>query len=203
VLAFQYNANPAIGVVSLVNFIATYSQIDVPSQIITQCAILTNANRTVQVKVAKGAVGSLIPLTTPEQTALTAYLDYVLPAGIFSQVISLNADLIYVGAHVFYNGQYSSTISASVIAAITNYFASLPFNGTVLVSAINLALLSVPGVTDVVMDLVSARASTTAWGLGTVIGSDSIRSWQTVAGYAKPETTGGQTLSSSLVLAVG
>lgn len=195
VFEFQYDAATP-QVITLVDFVPTYATVDTTKRIVTRCSVKTNANKTVNVKVAKGTTPG--PLAGAEQTALEAMLDAILPAGVQRSVINLTSDKLWIDGDIYYNGQYSATISADVIAAIKAYLADLPFDGVVKISSIEDAIQSVAGVTDVVITEVRARANTTAFGSASTIA----RTWDTVAGYIVEETTAGQTFTDTLTFTV-
>jgi hypothetical protein len=198
VFSLQYSAaNPQVLQLDPVSFIAVYPVIDKTLLLITRCSVTTAPNRTVNIKVAKQ--NPPVPIVGAEITALAAALDIWLPAGVKAKIISLNPDRAEVDAQVFYNGQYSAVIQANVIAAINNYFATLPFNGTVLISAIEDAIQAVAGVTDVVISKVIARPASLAYGLGTIL----TRNWPTVAGYIISEDTATHTLTDTLIFTAG
>lgn len=197
VFKFQYSATtPQILQLDTTTFTADYPVIDDALKIVTRCSVLTTANRTVSVKVAKGATPG--PLAGGEVTALEAYLDLKLPAGVKKSVVSLTSDKVFIDAEIFYNGQYTSVISANVIAALDAYLAAIPFNGALLNSAIEDAIQSVEGVTDVQINQVKCRADATPFSGGTVVA----RKFQTIAGYIVQETTTGETFADSLTFTV-
>lgn len=182
VLKFQYSATtPQVVEVNTTDFTIGYPTVDPTLQIISSCAVVPNLSGTIVVKAATGTTPA--PLSSPQVTALGSYLTEILPAGAVFQIISANADTLRVDGTVYYNGQYTATIQASVEAALTAYMAALPFNGVVKVSDIERAILSVAGVTDVTFTLIRAKPD---GGTNTDLVSASTelsRSYQTYAGY--------------------
>jgi hypothetical protein len=88
-----------------------------------------------------------------------------------------------------------------VIDAINTFFASLPFDGSMKLLDLEIAIRNVQGVNDVVFQNVQARADGTSFGSGTyLVQSQTVvgRIWPTVAGYIVGETTSGQTLANTL-----
>jgi uncharacterized phage protein gp47/JayE len=195
VLEFQYDATTP-QVITLIDFVPTYATVDEDKRIVTRCSVKTSINRVVNVKVAKSEPP--VALAAGEETALEAALDAILPAGVQRNVINLTSDKLWIDANIFYNGQYSSTIQADVIAAINAYLAAIPFDGVVKISAIEDAIQSVTGVTDIVIDEVRARADATAFASATTL----TRYWETIAGYIVEETTAGQTFTDTLTFTV-
>lgn len=199
---FQYSAsNPQVIQVNISQnypFISlSYPVVNNSYNIITQGAIITTTNGTVLIKVASNST----PLTTLQLAALQSYLLQVMPVGTQWTILSVLPDQAYVQSQIYYNAAYSGVIQANVIAAITTFFANVPFNGTFEVTGLLQAILAVPGVTDCILNNVQVRIWSQAFGTGTnlVLSNDLlIRSWSSYAGYIIPETTVGQTLIDSL-----
>ncbi len=198
VFQFQYSTDvPQI--IQLVNLAPTYPVIDPSLRIITRCSVTTNIANNVIVKVAKGDPPQA--LDSSQLNAVQSYVNLIGADGISYNVISTDPDLLYIQGQVFYNGQYSDVISANVLQAINAFFAQLPFNGQMRISSLEFAIRSVVGVTDVLLQNVSARAYNTAFGAGTylVLNNQVIsRLWPTVSGYMIPETTAGNTPTDTL-----
>ena len=188
-------------------FIVSYAKIDLVTRIVTQCSVKTAINGQVNIKVAKGG-STPLALTTSELNELKSYYDLINPAGIVVQFISKNADRLFVKAGIYYNGQYDSVIQANVKLAITSYLASLPFDGSMLISDLETALRLVEGVKDVVFEKIYARAVETLYSSSTKmieaykLTSISNRKWETVSGYMIPEDTSGFTLTDSLSFSI-
>ncbi|MDQ2718231.1 MAG: hypothetical protein M3Z26_00515 [Bacteroidota bacterium] len=201
VFKFQYSATVP-QTIQLINFAPSYPVVDPSLQIITRCSVTTSVAGQVQVKVAKGTIPTA--LASGELTALQSYIQppYGIGiAGITYNITSGNSDKLFVKANIYYSGQFSSVISANVITAINTYLSTLPFNGKVKLSDLELAIREVTGVNDVLLTNVSVRPDAIAFGSGTsLIQSQTIisRIWNTVSGYIVPETTTGQDLASSL-----
>lgn len=201
IFKFQYSTTTP-QTVQFINFAPSYPIIDSTLQIITRCSVTTSLSNSVLIKVAKGATPG--PLSSPEITALTAYVNPpfgIGVAGINYIVSSKNPDQLYIQASIFYQGTYSSVIQVNVINAINDYLAALPFNGQMKISDLEQAVRSVPGVNDVVLVNVSARPDATAFGSGTFLvqGNNVMsRLWNTVSGYIISEQTAGQGLTNSL-----
>ena len=146
------------------------------------------------------------PLSGPQSSAFSAFLDVVVPPGVSYNVISTAADKIYVQADVVYYGTYAPVIAANVKQALTDFYASLSsninFNGLLYVSDIEKTIKGVAGVKDVILKKVYGREDTAAFADGTKIFDLSlgvnIGSYQMYAGWGIEETTGGDTLNDSL-----
>lgn len=162
--------------------------------IITSSAVAVSGSGVISVKVAKGG-GVPVPLTGGEQTALAAYLNYILAPGQNAQIISTLADSLVNQGTVFYNGQFNATIVANVIAKINAYCVSLPFNGVVKVDDIRTAIKSVPGVVDWVPLNISATPNGGSAVFLVQAGTETVssRTYQSYAGYlTNGDPTGAQ-----------
>jgi hypothetical protein len=106
-----------------------------------------------------------------------------------------------IDAEVYYDGQYSTVISGTVIGAINNFLSNLSFNGVLKVSDIELAIRNVVGVNDVLLKNIKIRSDATAFVDGTFLIQDNTvisRIFPTVSGYIVGETTVGNTFVDKL-----
>jgi len=203
ILKFQYSStNPQI--LSLVNFVPSYSSVDTSLQIISRCAVKTDLNKTVKCKVATGDTPTT--LTALQYSALYGYIDSILNCGVSFDLINIPSDKLYVECEVYYDGQYISTIQDDVESALNTYLENLPFDGAVYVSDIEDAIQSVVGVQDVKLIAIKARqdsvvfaSASTIYGLAS---STNLRKWDTVSGYIVEETTGGETFADKITYIV-
>lgn len=195
---FQYDAtNPQV--LQLIDLIPQYPVVNPALRIVTRASVRTDLSNIVKVKVAKSAVPE--PLTVLELAALQSYIDILGTPGVRYVVESTPADKLYIEATVYYSGGYSSVIQDNVIRAILNYFAAIPFDGTLKMSDLENVVRNTTGVTDVVFANVQARSNSTAFGSGTNLVSNYAyvsRLWPTVAGYIVEETTSGQTFADKI-----
>lgn len=197
VLKFQYDATTPQAAQISANFTPEYLVINPGYRIITRCAVVTTANKIAQIKVAKGDTPTV--LTTTELAALDAYVAGVLAfAGIRYEIKNKAADYITITGNIYYNGQYSSVISANVIAAINSYLANLDFNGTLKVLSIEDAIQEVTGVTNVVLTSVRCRPSDVVFADGIEVTGVSDRSYQADAGYLVEENEPGYSFATTL-----
>lgn len=206
VFAFQYSADNPQVVQYTAGGAPYYAIVDPALQIISRCSIVTTSANQVQVKVATGDTPGA--LSTTQLSALNAYLNPPFGIGVDGityNCISGNSDKLFVQALIYFQGQYSSVIKANVIAAINAYLANLSsqanFNGQVKVVDLIAAIRNVPGVNNVILQNVIARADSTLLAAGTymVQNETTVGSlWNTVAGYIVSETTSGSTLADSL-----
>ena len=196
---FQYSSSSP-QVVQLVNFVPTYPTIDETLQIITRCSVSTSGNNIVKIKVAKSDPPTV--LSALEASSLTGYISAIIPAGVVFQLINSPSDKLYIDADIYYNGQYSATISDDVIAAINSYLKLLPADGIVEISALQNAINDTPGVTDVKFNVVKARQDSTAFANATTIydlgTSTNLRIWANVSASIVEETTVGNTFTDTL-----
>jgi hypothetical protein len=198
VLEFQYSAtNPQI--VQLINFAPTYPVIDPSLRLISRCSVVTTLSNQVIIKVAKNEPPTA--LTSPELNSLQAYINNIGIVGVNYNCQSLTSDKLFIDAEIYYDGQYSTVISATVIDAINIFLAKLSFNGVLKVSDIELAIRNVIGVSDVLLKNVKMRSDATAFIDGTfLIQNNTVisRVCPTVSGYLVGETTAGNTFTEKL-----
>lgn len=196
---FQYDSlTPQI--IQLNNFVPSYDIVDPSKQIITRASVKTLPNRLVSVKTAKSEPPQA--LSNSELTSLNAYLDEISFAGVQYFSVSLPPDQLMVNSTIYFNGQYSSIISATTISAINNYLQSVPFDGVVKISALEDAIQAVPGVSDVVMNNVSLRPDSILFSGTTYLvqnNTEIYNKYPLYAGYAITELTSGHTLADTLI----
>lgn len=191
VFKFQYSAsNPQY--VQLINLIPTYPVIDSTLQIISRCSAVTLGNGVVRIKVATSEPP--VALSSDQLTALISYCNNVIGGGVVVSLSSINADRLSLSAQVYYDGQFTASIQTDVKAAINAYLSSIPFDGVVVKSNIELAIKAVIGVNDVTISSMAGRASISGY-----TGVDSGRKYPTVAGYIIEEDTSGHTFSDSII----
>lgn len=199
VLKFQYDATTPQVLTVGSDFSVNYTTVDATKLLITRAAVNRTAQRTVLVKVAKS--DPPIALSGPELSSLNGYLDDICFAGVNYVATSLVSDKLYLKANVYYDGQYSSTISDAVISAVNVYLAALPFDGKIKLSAIVDSIQSVTGVNDVVLEDVAVRADATAFSSKTYMvqgNTTLIPLYQLAAGYIIEETTANNTFTDTL-----
>jgi hypothetical protein len=197
-LEFQYSAtNPQI--VQLVNFAPAYPVTDTSLRLITRCSVVTTISNQVIVKVAKSEPPTA--LNSTELSSLQSYINNIGIIGVNYNCQSLASDKLMIDAEVYYDGQYSTVISATVIDAINTFLARLSFNGILKVSDIELAIRNVVGVNDVLLKNVKMRSDATPFVDGIfLIQNNTVisRLSPTVSGYVVGETTTGNTFTDKL-----
>lgn len=203
IFEFQYSAsNPQI--IQLIDYAPQYTTVNEDLRVITRCSVTTDLNREVNIKVAVSDPPTALGL--PVYGALYAYIDKILPVGLYFNLINLTADQLYVEANVYYDGQYIDVIQDNVEAAINSYLANLPFNGTVYISEVEDAIQSVTGVKDVRLTTIKARQDTVPLASAVVIYDITTgvngRKWNTVAGYIVEENTAGNTFADKITYVV-
>lgn len=198
---FQYSATDP-QVIALIDTIPTYPVVNEDLRIITACSVTSNVSNETQIKVAKG--NPFQALDGSEKSAAQGYINIIGVAGINYVVISLGSDKLYIEADIYYQGQYSAVIQATMIAAIEAWFVKLAttqFNGAAEMSDLEATMIAVPGVNDVVLKNVRGRANTDLFsaGIDLVLGTAIIqRKWQTIAGYIGQEDTPTKTFADTL-----
>lgn len=198
VLEFQYSStNPQI--VQLVNFAPAYPITDKSLRLISRCAVVTTISNQVIIKVAKNNPPTA--LTSTELSSLQSYINNIGVVGVSYNCQSLPSDKLMIDAEVYYDGQYSTVITATVIDAINVFLSKLSFNGVLKVSDIELAIRNVVGVNDVLLKNIKMRSDATAFVDGTfLIQNNTVisRLFPTVSGYVVGETTSGNTFNDKL-----
>jgi hypothetical protein len=198
VFRFQYDAtNPQI--VQLINLVPEYPVVDPTLRIVTRCSVKSNLSNQVSIKVAKDEPP--IPLVLGEVSALQSYIDIIGVAGVDYLVTSTASDKFYIDADIFYNGQYSAVIQSNVINTIEAFFAAIPFDGSVKLLDLEIAIRNTLGVSDVVFNNIRARRDSDALAIATYLVQNNeliSRLWPTISGYVVGETTVGNTLADTL-----
>jgi hypothetical protein len=198
IFEFQYSAtNPQI--IQLNNLIPSYNVVDASLRIITRCSVVTTISNKVTIKVAKSEPP--VALSSGEIGALQGYINALGVAGIQYNCVSQNADRIFINADIFYDGQYSSTIQGTTINAINLFLSSLPFNGQLKISDLEVAIRNITGVSDVLINNIKVRDNNTTFANGIYLIQNKTtisRLFPTVAGYIVAEDTTGQTLLNTL-----
>jgi hypothetical protein len=198
VFKFQYSAtNPQV--IQIIDLVPQYPVVDTTLRIVTRCSVKTNLAGSVTVKVAKGTTPA--PLSGGELAALQSYVAIIGVTGVAYAVTSTDSDKIYINADVYYQGAYASIIQTNVIDAVNSFLASLPFDGTMKINDLEMAMRQAEGVNDVVLKNVVARANGTALVNGTylVINNQFVgRLWPTISGYMVTETTSGSTINDTI-----
>lgn len=154
---FQYSATTPQNL-QIVNGVPAYPLVVPALQIIKGCSVNTTSTNNVIIKVAKG--NPLEPLTTSEVASAQGYINQIGTAGIQYNVVSLDADRLYIEGFVYYNGTYSAVIVQNVVDALNNFITQLAnekFDGYLYALDIERTIRSVDGVNDVVIEYLSAR----------------------------------------------
>lgn len=203
ILNFQFG-----DVVTMVNSVPTYNPVDESARIVTRCSVKQLNSGILAIKVAKGVVPSLGPLSAPELAALKDYYfgtsttEGIGFAGVRATFINLQPDRMRVEATVYFLGQYvEATVKAAVIAAIDNFFATfqaIAFDGTVFMIKLVDAIQAVPGVSRVILSDVKAREQTVPLGSAITVNIQGL--YTTVSGYIISEDTAGNTLTDTITM---
>lgn len=202
---FQYSStDPQIVEISD-EYIITYPVINTNLQIVKQVAIETLDNNVVQIKVAKNTPPE--PLDSSEKSALTSFLNEIMPAGIQIAIYSENPDQIYIKGNIYFNGMFSAIIQSNVNLAINNYLENLPFGGKFVVQELEASILAVAGVNDINISRIQARRDSQTFSYGennsiyileATVNDINARSYNSFAGYLITEETTDYTISDSL-----
>lgn len=208
VLEFQYDSvTPQV--VELVDFVPTYQTVDETKRIITRCAVKTQANRIISVKVAKSEPP--VALASGELSSLQGYLTNTGSSSTNGKGIgfagtqilaqSLTSDKLYFKASITYDGQYTSVIQTNVEAAIGQYMSNIPFDGIFYIIQLIDYIQAVPGVNDVFIEELALRANSVAFANRTKLINNFTTVYTTLplyAGYVVEETTVGNLFADSI-----
>lgn len=211
ILNFQYTDTVSINTTdnTLDNyFVPEYATVTPANRIVTQCTVSDGTAGSVIIKVAKGTVGSLSPLTTPELTALSNYYygtsstEGIGFAGVRATFTTLESDRMYVEGDIYYYGQYvAATVKTNVIAAIDAFFESFTdenFGGNVYIIRLVDAIQAVEGVSRVTLDSIKARPEATPFASATVVNIQGV--YSTISGHIISEDETGETLDDKLTM---
>lgn len=147
--AFQYQHDLVWG-----NSGYSYAVIDEAVKIVKQCSV-TEGSGGLTVKIAREVSGELQPLDVDQLATFTTYLMARKYAGTRVAIVNANANLLNMALDVYYNPLVLSaegidiTAAKPVELAIQAYLRNLPFNGRLRRTALEAAILAVPGVYDV------------------------------------------------------
>lgn len=126
-----------------------YPVIDETKKIVKAASIKEVDGRVI-IKVAKLSGANLVALSPTELLAFTGYIDQIKDAGVVTQIVSQNSDLLKVALQVFYDAIIPQpTVQANVEAAINNYLKNIPFDGILRRNDLIAAIRAVEGVKDV------------------------------------------------------
>jgi hypothetical protein len=150
-----------------------YQNIDTTNQIVSQCAIIV-ADKTFYIKVATGT-DTLAQLTNDQVTALTSYLNKVVPAGSDFNIVNLTADLLKITYTVYIDpllinisdgSSVNSPTDFPIQDVINEYIQHLDiydFNGIFYVEKLTQTIFSVPGVKNAIANTVQAKSGTLSY----------------------------------------
>jgi hypothetical protein len=196
-LKFQYGDVIQIGN----DFLPYYPVIDPTKQIIKRCTAKETTDDIVELKVATyDSSNNLIALDTDQINAYESYINTIKPAGTPVRIISLNKDRLMVNANIYYDPQYTlSVVQENVKNTINNYLATLPFNGVVSLSQLEIQLITnTEGVLDLVFNEVKGRTA----GISITSAIPFNRFYETSAGYIISEDTPSYTLDDTITYIV-
>lgn len=162
-----------------VNGAINYPTINTAVQIIKGSAV-KETNGLVFIKVAKLSGINLVALSNTELLAFEGYINAIKDAGVRTQVVSQNADVLKLQATVYYNPIIPlTTIKADAENAIGALLRNLSFDGVLSKNAIIDAIQAVAGAVDVKITALEASVAYTGAPLFLPIDV-----WyETVAGY--------------------
>lgn len=127
---------------------------EVAAQKVVAQAAAVEATNLLIVKVAREVSGALQPLTSPQITACTAYMNEIKDAGVSLQVRSVNADHLRVEVDVYYDAtvlasdgsRLDGTASTPIQDAVKAFLKNTPFDGVFVKAHLTDAIQAVQGV---------------------------------------------------------
>jgi len=141
--AFQYG-----DILLFINNVFKYASVDETKKIVKYCSVTDNGGK-VQIKVAKQSGSIPVVLTIDELNGVVDYVNDIKPAGTDVTIQSLAADLVNVQLNVYYNANLGlSNVQTAVETAITNFFASIQFDGILYRNKLIDAIQAVPGIVN-------------------------------------------------------
>lgn len=159
-----------------------YPVIDETKQIIDSASVTETADGRVIIKVAKDGGTQLVALDPIELLSFQGYINQIKDAGVITQIISQNSDLLKIEADIFYDSIVPiTTLQPNVETAINEFLKAIPFDGILRTNDLIAAIRAVEGVTDV--DISSLEATINY--VTTPIFVDVDVFYETVAGYIK------------------
>jgi hypothetical protein len=113
-----------------------YSVVDETAKIVKRAAVVESGGQAI-IKVAKESGSAVVPLTSAELSAFTAYVNQIKYAGVSTSVISNTADDLKVNYNIYYDplvltstGELISSPGVKPVEdAVNDYLTALPFNG--------------------------------------------------------------------------
>jgi hypothetical protein len=136
-----------------------YLVIDSTKQIVKKCSVVEQ-NGILQLKIAGESAGELVKITDAGQkAAIEAYVQDIKPAGVFTQVISNDPDLLAFNIIIRFDGKLvQSDIAALVNNKIKSYLKEIDFDSLFKINKFRDALESITGVEDVFINQVKHKA---------------------------------------------
>lgn len=126
-----------------------YPVIDETKKIV-KAASIKEADGRVIIKVAKLVGLNLVALSPTELLAFQGYINAIKDAGVITQIISQNSDLLKCQLQLFYDPIIPlPTVQANVEAAINAFLKAIPFDGILRRNDLIAAIRAVEGVRDV------------------------------------------------------
>lgn len=142
-----------------------------PEVLIVKYAAAAELTNLLRIKVAKLTGSALAPLSGPELTAFSAYMNRIKDAGVRLQLTSGPADNLQLALNIFYDplvldiagARLDGTSDTPVLDAVNAFLQDLPFNGLFVLNFLIQALQQVPGVRIGQVALAQANYGSTAY----------------------------------------
>jgi hypothetical protein len=166
-LAFQYG-----DALTVINGVPTYAVVDTEAQIIKYSSsvdVEVDGVIITQVKVAKQSAGLPVKLSSAELTGFTSYLNAIKFAGTRTQPVSIDADLVWIKADIYYDGKLIlAEVQTAVETAINTYLNGILYDGVLNINRLRDAIEAVNGVTPGGVDIDFVKAKPAAGAYSTI-----------------------------------
>jgi hypothetical protein len=165
----------------VINGSVYYDPIDEENRIIAAVAVKETTSGILIIKVAKLEDEALVGLEEAELSGFEGYVAEYKDAGVRTQIVSQNADVLKLEADIHYNPGISAidTFQPALEASIVQYIQNLDFDGKVRIIKLIDAMQSVAGFVDI--EITNAEASVAYTVTPNFVSFD--REYETVSGY--------------------
>jgi hypothetical protein len=183
---FQYDTTTNTAIPLILNeYTPTYETIDATKRIITRCTVREGSSR-IYVRVNKGVVPNLLPLTSNELNAFVSYMNQIKDAGTKIVVQSFPAEKVIIDIEVDNATIKGSLEVEDVQDILQEYLRTLPIDGVIDLQKLEAALLNDDRVANIKINQLYVTSAT-----GLMLGElfslakgINIKAYPTVSGHA-------------------
>jgi hypothetical protein len=194
---YQFSADiPQVVGIYPPNFNPSFQNPNDNLKIIKYCSVKPGIYGTTLIKVAAQVDGLPADIDTTHGAGtldtVRAFVRAITNSSITKFITSGSADRLWMQLDVYYNGLYASVIQNNVILAIDNFLKNITYDGSFIVTDLEVAIKNVEGVTDCVFINMRGRDNLTAFPGGSDLRIDTAvidRVYNSIAGYIVREDT--------------